>query len=166
MAQYETAHELKVHRQPFEDLLSGVKTCEVRRCDDRNFSVGDLVWLRELRAGFGNPWSGRELRKRITHIQKDYGLPEHLCILSYAPAEDVRAVVEEPPGLREFAKEIITAAYDGVSYDGGDIQDIAVKHGLLRSERHTAPCGEHCACSEYGFPTVCLRRTELLNPAQ
>lgn len=79
---------------------------------------------------------------------------------------DVRAVLPEPVGLREFANEIVSAAYEGVSYDGGEIQDIAVKHGLLRSERHTEACAEHCACSEYGFPTVCLRRTELLNPAQ
>ncbi|SET89482.1 hypothetical protein [Pseudomonas graminis] len=94
--------------------------------------------------------------------------------LSDCPAErlaqcrggDIRSALPGPAGLREFANEIVSAAYEGVSYDGGEIQDIAVKHGLLRAERHTEACAEHCACIEYGFPTVCLRRTELLNPAQ
>jgi len=79
---------------------------------------------------------------------------------------DVRAALPELVGLRAFANEIISAAYEGVSYDGGDIQDIAVKHGLLRAERDVDPCSAHCACIEYGFPTACLRRTDLLNAVQ
>lgn len=59
--------------------------------------------------------------------------------LSGCPAErlaqcrdgDVLAVLPEPVALREFANEIVSGAYEGVSYDGGEIQDIAVKHGLL-----------------------------------
>lgn len=83
-----------------------------------------------------------------------------------APAEDVRAVVEEPVGLRAFANDMISAAYEGGSFDGGDIQDIAVKHGLLRIEQRVEACGEHCACSEYGFPAECYRRTDILKAPQ
>lgn len=95
---------------------------------------------------------------------KDWG---ELCkALLGAPAEDVRAVGDEPVALRAFANDMISAAYEGGSFDGGDIQDIAVKYGLLRIEQRIEACGEHCACSEYGFPAECYRRTDLLKTSQ
>ncbi|WP_434676181.1 hypothetical protein [Pseudomonas sp. D3-10] len=68
--------------------------------------------------------------------------------------------------LRSFASEMISACFEGGSFDGSDIQDIAVKHGVLRVETREDECGEGCACREYGFPADCYRRTELiaLNP--
>jgi hypothetical protein len=64
--------------------------------------------------------------------------------------------------LKTFAGELISASFEGGSFDGGDIQDIAVKHGLLRIEQRTEECGEVCACSEYGFPAECYRKTDLV----
>ncbi|MBJ2318068.1 hypothetical protein JFT37_06035 [Pseudomonas fluorescens] len=64
--------------------------------------------------------------------------------------------------FKAFAVEMINASFEGGSFDGGDIQDIAVKHGLLRIERREDECGEACACREYGFPAVCYRKTNLV----
>lgn len=64
--------------------------------------------------------------------------------------------------LKAFAVEMINASFEGGSFDGGDIQDIAVKHGLLRIEQREEECGERCACREYGFPAECYRKTPIL----
>ena len=65
-------------------------------------------------------------------------------------------------GLRAFACEMVDATFEGGSFDGGDIQDIAVKHGLLRIEPRNEECGEVCPCHEYGFPAECYRKTDLI----
>lgn len=65
--------------------------------------------------------------------------------------------------LRAFANDMIGACFEGGSFDGSDIQDAAVKHGLLRIEPRSEECGELCACREYGFPAECYRKTPILN---
>lgn len=72
------------------------------------------------------------------------------------------ALLAERDALRAFANEIVSGAFEGGSFDGGDIQDMGAKHGLLRIEQRDDECGEHCACREYGFPAECYRKTELL----
>lgn len=52
------------------------------------------------------------------------------------------------PDLRGFALEMLSYFPDGAP-DGGDLQDAAVRHGLLVVEDRTIPCGEHCACADY-----------------
>lgn len=52
------------------------------------------------------------------------------------------------PNLREFARDILDGFPDSFP-DGFDIQDSAVKHGLLVPHRVTAPCGPVCQCVEY-----------------
>ncbi len=74
-------HELKIRQTPLADLLSGLKTGEIRDCSDRDFAVGDTVLLREI--DDGRDYTGTVLRRTITHVQKHYGLPDHLCVLSY-----------------------------------------------------------------------------------
>ncbi|MBF8669657.1 DUF3850 domain-containing protein [Pseudomonas putida] len=74
-------HELKIRQTPLADLLSGLKTGEVRDCSDREFAVGDTVLLREI--DDSRDYTGTVLRRTITHVQKHYGLPDHLCVLSY-----------------------------------------------------------------------------------
>ncbi len=74
-------HELKIRQTPLADLLSGLKTGEVRDCSDREFAVGDTVLLREI--DDSRDYTGTVLRRTITHVQKQYGLPDHLCVLSY-----------------------------------------------------------------------------------
>lgn len=79
-----TEHALKIDPQPFADLLSGAKTCEIRN-DDRGFQVGDTIQLHEREDA---DFTGRTLRRTITHIQRGYGLPGGLCVLSYAAPRD------------------------------------------------------------------------------
>jgi hypothetical protein len=68
------------------------------------------------------------------------------------PGPDVRA-------LAAFALELIYGAWEGGSFDGGDIQEAGVRHGLLTVEQRQESCGEHCDCAEYGFPSECYRLT-------
>jgi len=75
---------------------------------------------------------------------------------------DYDALLAERDALQAFANEIVSGAFEGGSFDGGDIQDIGVKHGLLRIEQRDDECGDACACREYGFPSECYRKTELL----
>lgn len=74
-------HRLKIHTKPMDDLISGVKNCEVRDCSDRDFNVGDTVMLTEVDVGHDS--SPRALLRTISHIQTGYGLPDGLCVLSY-----------------------------------------------------------------------------------
>ncbi|WP_159973206.1 DUF3850 domain-containing protein [Pseudomonas sp. 8Z] len=86
-----TIHTLKGHGGPFSDLKSGAKTGEVRDCSDRDFQVGDFALLKEIHAD-GEP-SGREQLFFITHIQRGYGLPDNLCVLSYS-AHGIDGIIE------------------------------------------------------------------------
>ena len=95
-------HTLKIHPQPLADLLSGAKTCEVR-FNDRGFEVGDTVRLQEIDPTT-EQFTGRpDLVRVITHIQQGYGLPDHLCVLSYAqpaagePEQQTAANAEDLP---------------------------------------------------------------------
>ena len=74
-------HELKIRQTPLADLLSGLKTGEIRDCSDRESAVGDTVLLRVI--DDARDYTGTVLRRTITHVQKHYGLPDHLCVLSY-----------------------------------------------------------------------------------
>lgn len=303
-------HHLKIHAKPFEDLVSGRKTSEVRNCADREFREGDHVEL-FLIDETGNP-ANKSIVRTITHIQRGYGLPDDICVLSYAgidapaverqePVAEVvatggphdredRVLVElqaelppvgtkiyaappevaalqstiarlearitqlesekelllraakvlrgrvselkseepewaamqqrlgdenaqlrdriaelesgrgepvavmyadgsvltkaecgtafeicckvetplftappAPVAVVKFANELIDGAFEGGNFGGDDIQDIAVKHGLLSIETRDEPCGEFCACKEYGFPAECHRKTACLD---
>mgnify|MGYP000909562467 CR=1 FL=1 len=88
--------------------------------------------------------------------------PRDECDVRVVLASDYDALLAERDALQAFANEIVSGAFEGGSFDGGDIQDIGVKHGLLRIEQRDDECGEACACREYGFPSECYRKTELL----
>ncbi|MCF7545315.1 hypothetical protein [Pseudomonas petrae] len=151
-----------------------------QRLNTADQRASDLTWLAKAAymEGWGMGWITRHTdannEKRVTPwapprevMEREWLTSEGRAALDQpAPAEDVRAVVEEPVGLRAFANDMISAAYEGGSFDGGDIQNIAVKHGLLRIEQRVEACGEHCACSEYGFPAECYRRADILKAPQ
>lgn len=64
---------------------------------------------------------------------------------------------------QSFAEEVISAALEGGNFDGADIQELAVKHNLLKLEKMNERCGDNCACAEIDdFPLDCYRKTELL----
>jgi hypothetical protein len=74
---------------------------------------------------------------------------------------------EERDALRAFAQHMLDGWPDFTGLDGGEIQDAAIKHGLLVGETRTTTCAEDCACAEYhGTDSpgefTCYRRTALL----
>ncbi len=85
------AHFLKTWTEPFEAVLSGAKTFEVRK-SDRTFAVGDILSLREWRpptSGGVGVYTGRFVDVRITFILSggSFGLPSDLCVMAIAPTE-------------------------------------------------------------------------------
>lgn len=82
-------HDLKCWPEFFEAIREGRKTHDLRRSDDRNFRVHDLIRLHEY-----NPrterYSGRELVVEITYITSaslpcalsEVALSPSYCILS------------------------------------------------------------------------------------
>jgi ASC-1-like (ASCH) protein len=61
-----TVHELKIWPEYFTGIKNGCKKHEVRK-NDRDFKVGDILYLRECRDGV---YTGREMNARITYISE------------------------------------------------------------------------------------------------
>ena len=59
-------HELKCLSDYFEAVRSGAKSFEMRKAD-RDFAVGDVLWLREV-GGPGFVYTGRNLRRLVTYV--------------------------------------------------------------------------------------------------
>lgn len=80
-----------------------------------------------------------------------------------------RRISSENKKLRAFAQAIMEAWPEG-GIEGDDLQEIAVKHGMLAPEIRHEPCGEWCNCNCLGdFDSAdwqrgveCYRRTALL----
>jgi hypothetical protein len=77
-----TTHELKTWPGPFQDVLEGRKTVELRR-DDRGFAVGDWLILREWDPESAT-YSGRQVVRGISHVVcgPRWGLVEGYVALS------------------------------------------------------------------------------------
>ena len=84
-----------------------------------------------------------------------------------ALADEVRRLRGEAGNLRAFAQDVMQCWPMG-DLDGGELQDAAEKHGLLRPETRHEPCCEGCSCAEYALPVefsdgvTCYRKTPLL----
>jgi len=82
-------HELKCWPEFFEPISLGRKTHDLRRSDDRDFSVGDRLLLREYDPA-SREYTGRELTADITYITSadmpcalsQDALHPNFCILS------------------------------------------------------------------------------------
>lgn len=75
----------------------------------------------------------------------------------------ITALYAERDGLRAFADRIMGEWPDVGGLDGGDLQDIAERTGLLAKVTMQEPCGENCNCEGYGdFPMECYRKTSML----
>ncbi len=70
-------HVVKSWPELFEATLSGVKTHDMRRSEDRDYRVGDVLVLQEFDPS-RQMYTGRELRVRITYITS----AEFPCALS------------------------------------------------------------------------------------
>lgn len=76
--------------------------------------------------------------------------------------------MSDQPDLVAFATWVMSHWPDG-DIDGGELQEAAHKHGLLRAESVSEPCGEDCGCVEYhgltngrfDRPITCFRRVPL-----
>lgn len=100
-------HDLKCWPGPYEDVIAGRKTYEIRK-DDRGYLVGDLLRLREW-----NPtgecdgrsdgmYTGRETLARVVHRTTGgaWGLPADLCVLGIEIDDEVgrpKALLAAPP---------------------------------------------------------------------
>lgn len=84
-------HDLKSWPADFEAVRVGAKTAEIRRCDDRQFRVNDVLALHEFdpmaNEGKGE-YSGRLIRVRCTQVDRMAG-PRVLCAIGTVGADDV-----------------------------------------------------------------------------
>lgn len=65
-----TLHELKTWPPYFGAVADGSKPFEVRK-DDRGFTVGDVLWLREWEPAT-QEYTGRDCHRRVTYVLRDY----------------------------------------------------------------------------------------------
>jgi hypothetical protein len=85
-------HDVKSWPELFKATLSGAKTHDMRRANDRDYRVGDFLLLREFDPS-EQRYTGRQLRMRITYVTSaDFpcalsgaGLHPDYCILSLSP---------------------------------------------------------------------------------
>lgn len=86
-------HELKTDGEMFQAVKEGRKTFEIRK-NDRNFKVGDELWLKEtLHTGKemaeGQPleYTERIIAVTVTYVLPGpiYGLVDGWCVMSVAP---------------------------------------------------------------------------------
>lgn len=74
----ERRHKLKLAAMFFDDVLTGKKSFELRK-NDRNYQIGDILEMREMKDG--EP-TGREMEKEVIYIIEGFaGLEEGYCIL-------------------------------------------------------------------------------------
>ena len=72
-------HEIKCQTEFFEKVWSGVKTFEVR-LNDRNYQVGDVLCLRELRKDL---YTGRMVEATITDVYIGEYCRDGYCLISF-----------------------------------------------------------------------------------
>lgn len=79
-------HDLKILPQYFKEVVSGEKKFEIRK-DDRNFSVGDIIDLREFD---NNHYTGNIYSVKITYKFDggSYGIEDGYCVLSIEPIQN------------------------------------------------------------------------------
>ncbi|CEQ19681.1 ASCH/PUA domain-containing protein [Paraclostridium sordellii] len=94
-------HELKILPEYYEKVISGEKSFEVRK-DDRQFSVGDLIRLKE----FDKDFTGRDYLVKIIYKLNggNYGLEKGYCILSIKPYIEG---IDKEKTIRDFLKQAI-----------------------------------------------------------
>lgn len=76
-------HELKTHPEPFDDIAKkGIKFFEYRK-NDRDFKVGDSLWLRKYNPDY-QAYMKESITVWVTHILygPNFGIPEGYCIMS------------------------------------------------------------------------------------
>lgn len=73
-------HDLKIDHKYYMDVMLRYKRFEYRK-DDRDYKVGDIIVLHEVKDGMK---TGRKHYMEIIYILRnvpEYGLPEGYCVL-------------------------------------------------------------------------------------
>jgi len=119
----ERTHGLKTASGPFQDVVAGRKKFE-HRIDDRDFQVGDLLQLRELRNThpdeIGALYTGEVHVVRVTHLLRGedaecYGVAKGYCVMSI---EDAYMETGRPPQLERASIDVMAMLFrDGVPTD-------------------------------------------------
>lgn len=81
-------HNLKILPEYFEAVARNEKTFEIRN-NDRDYEVGDLVYLHEWN---GTQYTGRYFVTTITYILEGghFGLDENYCVFSIKLIGDIK----------------------------------------------------------------------------
>ena len=97
-------HNLKIHKQYFDYVLSELKQFEIRK-NDRDFKERDLINLRES-DNLGDKYTGRALTVEITYITEYKQLRGYvvLGIKRLDTQEELEALKAENERLREAVK--------------------------------------------------------------
>lgn len=86
-------HYLKTVQPHFEDIWDGVKRFELRK-NDRNFSVNDILILREYDDEKG-VFVGHRIKARVTYILQDFpGIQKGYCILGIKNVQRIKEQVK------------------------------------------------------------------------
>jgi hypothetical protein len=72
-------HFLKIQPQYFKEVCTGKKSFEIRK-NDRNFQVGDLLYLQEFDLE-EQEYTGRVVERKITYIT-DYAQQENYVVMA------------------------------------------------------------------------------------
>lgn len=103
-------HTLKSWPQFFEPLLAGDKTFEARK-NDRNFSRGDVLVLREWvpaegAAHFGQlgEYTGREIEVEVTYILRGYDDNRHFGVGAGFVVMGIKPIVK--PYVKQPRKKV------------------------------------------------------------
>lgn len=75
-------HKLKISHRYFADIICAGKRFELRK-DDRGYSFGDVIRLREIENG---EYTGAAIEFTITYVLRgcpEYGLMSEYCILGF-----------------------------------------------------------------------------------
>lgn len=170
----------KSRKDEFLHELDGRKeVCNRHECDEM---IENKMWQHEDTGRLttcairpGNRWHEVGIATDCEHEDlTGKTCAENKPTLGYKDAYEVassmaKSYLADTNKLRSFAQAIMEAWPEG-GIEGDDLQDIAVKHGMLAPETRFEPCGEWCNCNagvdvdggEWERGVECYRRTELL----
>ena len=73
-------HHLKILAEYFDSIACGDKTFEIRK-NDRGFQKGDIVYLHEIKSGFGDFETGRSIIAQLGYVT-NFEQKDGYCVFS------------------------------------------------------------------------------------
>ncbi|WP_439212537.1 hypothetical protein [Duffyella gerundensis] len=89
--------------------------------------------IEHMAQGFPPSHIGKDAEEVITHLATE--------LLKFQEQRD--ALAAENAGMDRFVDSLLSIAWQGGSADGSDIQELALKHGLIRQESYCADSHEN-----------------------